>query len=69
MQIVARNRIREIEEHDKVLGRLLAQRSHERQNLQGIRRWIARIKIEIWAWRETSKEQWRNRQNDSPHDV
>jgi len=61
MQIIAtrdpRDLIRNVKEHDRILLRLLAQRAHEWQSQRGIRRLIARIKIEIWAWRETAREQ------------
>jgi hypothetical protein len=56
MQIVPQNPARGIEEHDKVLSRLLSERAHEWQRRTGIRRFIARIKIEIWAWRQTARE-------------
>jgi hypothetical protein len=56
-------------EHDKILRRLLAQRAHEWQSRRGIRRLIARIKIEFWAWRETAREQRRSYKDDSPHNV
>ena len=65
MQIVAPNPIHDIEEHDRILRRLLAQRAHEWQSLRGVRRLIARIKIEIWAWRETTRELQRIHKNDS----
>jgi hypothetical protein len=71
MQIVASNPkpFREIREYDKILRGLLAQRAHEWQRQRGIRRLIARIKIELWAWKEASREQRRIHKNDSPHNV
>ena len=60
MQIIAlapiRNPIRAVKEHDRILL-LLAQRAQEWQSQRGIRRLIARIKIEVWAWREAAREQ------------
>ena len=56
MQIVPQNPARYIEEHDKILKRLLAERAPEWQSRTGIRRVIARIKIEFWAWRQTARE-------------
>ena len=56
MQIVPQNPLRHIEEHDKVLRRLLAERAPEWQSETGIRRIFARIKIEFWAWRQTARE-------------
>ena len=67
MQIVAPNPIHDIEEHDRILRRLLTQRAHEWQSQRGIRRLIARIKIELWAWRETTREQRRIHKDDSSH--
>jgi len=58
-----------IEEHDKILLRLLAQRAHEWQSERGIRRLITRFKIEFWAWRETAREQRRMPDNNSPHKL
>jgi hypothetical protein len=46
-----------------------AQRAREWQSLRGLRRVIARIKIEIWAWRETAREQRRIHQDDSAHKL
>ena len=69
MQIIAPNPIRDIEEHDRILRRLLAQRAHEWQSLRGVRRLIARIKIELWAWRETAREQRRILRNYSSNKV
>ena len=61
MQIIAsgpiRNPIRAVKAHDRILLRLLAQRAQEWQSQRGIRRLIARIKIEAWAWREAAREQ------------
>jgi hypothetical protein len=58
MQIIAtRDPIRNVKKHDRILLRWLAQRAHEWQSQRGIRRLIARIKIEVWAWRETAREQ------------
>ena len=56
MQIIAPNGADQIREHDRILRRLLAQRAHEWQNQSGLRRFFIRIKIEIWAWRETHRE-------------
>jgi len=69
MQIIAPNPMQHVEEHDKILRRLLAERSRERQSQTGIRRLIARIKIEFWAWRETAREQRRIHEKDSPHKL
>ena len=49
--------IREIQEHDRILMRLLAQRAPEWQRQRGIGRVITRLKIELWAWRETARQQ------------
>ena len=57
MQIIARNGADQIREHDRILKRLLAQRAHEWQSQHGFRKLFTRIKIEFWAWRETSREQ------------
>ena len=67
MQIVAPNPFQKIEEHDRILRRLLAQRAHEWRAQRGIRRLITRIRIEFWAWEETAREQRRIRKDDSPH--
>jgi hypothetical protein len=48
--------LQDIQEHDRILLRLLAQRAPEWQSQQGICRMITRIKIELWAWRETARE-------------
>ena len=56
MQIVEPDPSKYIKEHDKILRRCLAEREHEWQSLQGIRRLLKRIEIEIWAWRKTSRE-------------
>ena len=70
MQVMSRTEIKlpEFQEHDRILQRLLALRTHEWLGLRGIRRVIARIKIEIWAWRETTRELRRTHGND-PHRV
>lgn len=58
MQIVAhRDPLRDVREHDRILLRLLAQRAHEWQNQRGLRKLITRIKIELWACRETARQQ------------
>jgi hypothetical protein len=57
MQIIANNGANRILEHDRILKRLLAQRAHEWQRQTGFRRLMTRIKIEFWAWCETSLEQ------------
>jgi len=69
MYIIAPNPMQHVEEHDKILRRLLAQRAHEWRSQTGIRRLIARIKIEFWAWRETAREQRRIHEKDSPHKL
>ena len=69
MQIIAPNTLQEIEEHDRILRRLLAQRAQEWKSQRGIRRLIARIKVEFWAWRETAREQRRIHADDSPHKL
>ena len=73
MQIIAPNPItehlRHIKEHDEILRRLLAQRAHEWQNEKGIRRLIARIKIEFRAWGETAREQRRVHHDDPPYKI
>lgn len=56
MQIVPQNPLRDVEAHDKILRCLLAERASEWQSQTGFRRLIARIKIEIWAWRQTASE-------------
>lgn len=68
MRIVAPG-FRNIGEHDRILLRLLAQRAHEWQGQRGIKRLISRIKIELWAWRETAREQRRIHQDDSPYSL
>jgi hypothetical protein len=67
MQIIADNPGRYIAEHDKILRRLLAQRAYEWQSRRGIHRLIVRIKIEVWAWRETAREQQRTHKKISPY--
>ena len=69
MQIIAPNPLHDIEEHDRILRRLLAQRAAEWQSQRGIRRLIARIKIEFWAWRETAREQRRIHGDGPSHRV
>lgn len=69
MQIVAPNLLRNIDEHDKILRRLLVQRAHDWQSQRGIRRLITRIKIQFWAWRETAREQRRIHKKESPHNL
>jgi hypothetical protein len=73
MQIIAprpiQNPIRHIKEHDQILLKLLAQRAHAWRKQRGISRLIARIKIELWAWRETAREQKRLRTYDTPRKV
>ena len=56
MQIVPQHIGRHIKEHDQILQRLLAERALEWRSRTGIRRIIARIKIEFWAWRQTARE-------------
>ena len=69
MQIIAPNGADQIREHDRILKRLLAQRAHEWQSQRGFRRLITRIKIELWAWRETGREQRRILRSDSSHRI
>ena len=67
LRIIAPNRFQRIEEHEKILRGLLAQRAHEWRAQRGIRRWITRIRIEFWAWEETAREQRRIHKDDSRH--
>ena len=69
MQIIARNGADHIREHDRILKRLLAQRTHEWQSQTGVRRLFTRIKIELWAWRETGREQRRILRSGSSHRI
>jgi hypothetical protein len=69
MQIIAPNGLDDIREHDRILKRLLAQRAHEWQIQTGFLRLFTRIKIEIWAWRETSREQRRISRSGSSHRI
>ena len=69
MQIIAPNGADQIREHDRILKRLLVQRAHEWQGQRGIRRLFTRIKIEFWAWRETSREQRRILRSGSSHRI
>ncbi len=39
------NPLRDIKEHDRILLQLLAQRAHEWQREQGVRRLITRLKV------------------------
>jgi len=67
MQIISPNPMQQAKEHDKILRRLLAQRAREWQCQNGIRRLATRIKIEVWAWLETNREQRRNHKKNSPY--
>ena len=69
MHIVPQNPMRHVEEHDKVLRRLLAERASEWQSQTGIRRIIARIKIEFWAWRQTGRELRLRHDKDERHKI
>jgi hypothetical protein len=69
MKIIASNGAGHIREHDRILKRLLAQRAHEWQSQKGFRRLFSRIKIECWAWRETSREQQRILRSGSFHKM
>ena len=60
MQIVAPNPLRQVREHDRILLRLLAQRAHEWENQRELHRLVTRIKIELWAWKETARQQRRS---------
>ncbi len=40
-----------------ILLRLLAQRTHEWQTQRGLPRIITRIKVALWAWKETARQQ------------
>jgi hypothetical protein len=67
MQIIAPNRLQYIEEHHRILRRLLAQRAQEWKIQRGIRQVLTRVKIELWAWTETAREQGRIHADDSPY--
>jgi hypothetical protein len=69
MQIVAPNPFQDIEEHDRIRRRLLAQRAHEWQSLRGIRRLTARLRIGFWAWQEAERERRRILKNDWPQKL
>jgi len=69
VQIVPQTPLRHIEEHDKILRRLLAERAHEWQSRTGVRRIIARIKIEFWAWRQTARELRLRADKDERHKI
>jgi len=58
-----------IEEYDGILRRLRTQRAHEWSAQRGICRFITRIRIVLWAWRETRREQRRIHHDNSPYNF
>lgn len=69
MQIIPQRPDRQWGEHDDILRRLLAERAPEWQSRTGIRRVVARIQIEFWAWRQTSRELCRRHGKDEDQKI
>ena len=76
MQIIApnpwqrlANAMRRIEERDAILRRLQTRRAHEWRVHRGLRRFVTRIRIVLWAWQEAGREQRRIHRDDSLHNV
>ena len=69
MQIIPQRPDRRWVEHDEILRRLLAERAPEWQSLTGIRCVIVRIRIELWAWRQASRELRRRHGEDEDQKI
>jgi hypothetical protein len=54
--IIPQNPMQELLELDRIMSRLLMEREHEWRNERGIRRFIIRIKLEIWALKQAERE-------------
>jgi hypothetical protein len=67
MQIIADSPSNRIEEHERMLRRLLAEKSQELQSQKSFHRLIARIKIAWWAWRKSARDSRKLYHKDSPY--